>query len=101
MGQLSIFAFCFQVRGLVFLQKTMMNDKSNVLTCPKRAFSDVLECVVLKIFSGGKPPDPQGSLKGVETFVHDMCFSIDNLYLKGNNFIAIEKRSHQTLVYII
>ena len=43
-----------------------MNDESNVLPCPKRAFSDVLEGVVLKIFSGGEPPDPQGSLKQVE-----------------------------------
>ena len=61
-GQLSIFAFCFQVRGLVFLQKTMMNHESNVLPCPKRAFFNVLEGMVFKIFSGGKPPHPQGSL---------------------------------------
>ena len=71
MGQHSIFAFCFQVRGLVFLQKTMMNDKSNVFPCPKRAFSDVLEGVVLNIFSEGKPPYPQSSLKEAETFVQD------------------------------
>ena len=70
MGQLSMFAFSFQVRGLVFLQKTLMNDESNSLPCPKRAFSNVLEGVVLRIFSGVKPPDPQGSLKEIETFVH-------------------------------
>ena len=64
MGQLSIFAFCFQVRGLVFLQKTMMNDGSNVLPCSKRAFSNVPEGVVLKIFSGASP---QGSLQGLCT----------------------------------
>ena len=62
MGQLSIFAFRFQVRGLVFLQKTM-NDESNVLPCPKRLFSDILEGVALEIFSGGRLLDPQGSLK--------------------------------------
>ena len=60
MGQLSIFAFCFQVRGLVFLQKTIMNDESNVLPCPKMAFSDVLEGVVLACLSGGKPQTPRG-----------------------------------------
>ena len=59
-----------------------MNDESKVLPCPKRAFSDVLESVVLKIFSGGKPPDPQGSLREAETFVHDKCFSIDHLHLQ-------------------
>ena len=58
MGQRSIFAFPFQVRGLVFLQKTMMNDESNVLPYPKRAFSHVLEGVVLKILS-----DPSGLSK--------------------------------------
>ena len=73
----------------------MMNDESNVLPCPKRAFSKVLEGVVLKNFSGGKPSDPQGSLKEVETFVHDKCFCIDHLHLKGIKFIAIEKRSKQ------
>ena len=40
------------------LQKTMMNDERTVLPCSKRAFSDVLEGVVLTIFSGGKPKDP-------------------------------------------
>ena len=64
MGQLNIFAFCFQVRGLVFLQKITMNDESNVLPCPKRAFSDVLEGVVLKSFLGASP---QGSLKVLGT----------------------------------
>ena len=73
----------------------MMNDESNVLPCPKRAFSYVLEDVVLKNFSGSKPPDPQGSLKEVETYVHDKCFSIDQLHLKVIKFIAIEKRSKQ------
>ena len=57
-GQLSIFAFCFQVRGLVFPQKTIMNDESNVLPCPERAFSDVLEGVVPKIFLGQAPRPP-------------------------------------------
>ena len=95
MGQLSIFAFCFQVRGLVFLQKTMMNDESNVLPCPKRVFPDVLEGVVLKIFSEGKPPDPQASLKQVEAFANDTYFSIDHLHLKCIKFIAIEKRPRQ------
>ena len=71
MGQLSIFAFCFQVRGLIFLQKAMMTDESNVFPCPKREFSDILEGVVLKNFPGGKSPDPQRSLKGAETSVHD------------------------------
>ena len=92
MGQLSILAFCFQVRELVFLQKTMMNDESNVLPCPKRAFSDVLEGVVLKFFWGASP---QVSLRQAETFVYDKCFSIDHLHLKGIKFIAIEKRSKQ------
>ena len=94
MGQLSIFAFCFQGRGLVFLKKTMMNDESNALPCPKGAFSDVLEGVVLKIFSGCKHPDPR-ALKQVETYVQDKCFSIDHLHLKGIKFITIEKRSKQ------
>ena len=31
MGKRCIFEFCFQVRGLVFLQRTMINDESNVL----------------------------------------------------------------------
>ena len=48
MGQRSIFAFCFQVRGLVFLQRTMINDESNILPCSKRAFSNFLEGVVVK-----------------------------------------------------
>ena len=95
MGQLSIFAFCFQVRGLVFLQKTMMRDESNVLQCPKRAFSDVLKGVVLIIFLGGKSPHPQVSLTGAKTFVHDRSFCIDHLQRKGTKFIAIEKRSEQ------
>ena len=90
MDQRSIFVFCFQVMGLVFLQKTMMNDENNVFPCPKRAFSDVLEGVVLKIFSGGKPPDPQESLHDAQTFVHDKCFSIDYLHLNGIKSIAIE-----------
>ena len=71
----------------------MMNDESNILPCPKRAFSDVIEGMVLRIFSGGK--NPQWSLKQVETFVHDKCFSIDHLHLKGSKFIAIEKKSKQ------
>ena len=83
LGQLTICAFCFQVRGLVFLQKTMMNDENNVLPCPKRAFSDVLEGVVLKKFLRPRPLDPQASLKELETFVHDKCFSIDHLHLQG------------------
>ena len=86
MGQRSIFAFCFQVRGFVFLLKTMMNDENNVLPSPRRAFSDVRDGVVLKIFSGGN--NPQWSLKQVETFVHDKCFSIDHLHLKSIKFIA-------------
>ena len=45
----------------------MINDESNVLPCPNRAFSNVLDGVVLRIFSGGKPPDPQESLKEVDT----------------------------------
>ena len=68
MGQHSTFAFCFQVRVLLFIQKTMMNYESTVLPCPKRAFSDVPEGVALKMFSGGKPPEPQESLKQVQTF---------------------------------
>ena len=51
MGLLCIFAFCFQVRGLAFLQKAMINDERNVVPCSKRAFSDVLEGVVQKILS--------------------------------------------------
>ena len=57
MGQRSICAFCFQARGLVFLERTMINDDSNVLPCSKRAFSDVREGMVLKTFSGDKPLD--------------------------------------------
>ena len=87
-GQLSIFAFCFQVRELVFLQKPMMNEESNVLPCPKRAFSDVLGAWSQNFF-------PQGSLKNVETFLLDNCFSIDHLHRKGIKFIAIEKGSKQ------
>ena len=71
----------------------MMNHESNVLPCPKRAFSDVLEGMVFKLFSGGKPPYPQGSLKEVTAFAHDECLSIDHLHLKSIKFIAIEKRS--------
>ena len=29
--------------------------------CSKRAFTDVIECVFLKIFSDGKPPGPHPS----------------------------------------
>ena len=56
----------------------MMNDESNVLPCLKRAFSDVLEGLVVKNIL-----DPHGSLKEVGTFVHDKCFSIDHLHLKA------------------
>ena len=54
----------------------MMNDEIDVLPCPKRAFSNVLEGVD-------------------ETFEHDKCFSIHHLHLKGIKFIAIENRSKQ------
>ena len=57
MGQCSIFAFCFQIRELVFLQRTMTNDESNILPCSKRAFYDALEGVPRK-FSGGSPQTP-------------------------------------------
>ena len=43
MGLRSIFANCFQVRGLVFLQKTMIIGESNVVPGSKRTFYDVLE----------------------------------------------------------
>ena len=58
MGQCSIFAFCFKVKGLVFLQRTMIYCESNVLPYSKRAFSDVLEGVVLKMLLGNahRPP---------------------------------------------
>ena len=58
MGQCSIFAFCFQVRGLVFLQRTMIHCESNVLPYSKRTFSDVLEGLVLKMLLGNanRPP---------------------------------------------
>ena len=52
-GQRNIFAVCFQVRGLVFLQITMINYESDVLPCSKRAFSDILEGVILTNISGG------------------------------------------------
>ena len=39
-----------------FSQRSMMIATFNLDT--KRAFSDALEGVVLKTFSGGKPPDP-------------------------------------------
>ena len=52
MGQRSIFAFCFQSRELVFLQRTMTNDESNVLPYSKRAFYDALEGVPRKFFWG-------------------------------------------------
>ena len=68
----------------------MMNDESNIFPCPNRAFSDVLEGVVFRIFHGGKPPHPQSPLQEAGTFVHDKCFSTDHLHLKGIKFIAIE-----------
>ena len=40
-------------------------------------------------FSGGKPSDPQESLKEVDTFIHDKCFSIDNPHLIDITFIAL------------
>ena len=36
----------------------MVNDESNALSCSKRAFSDVLEGVVLEIFLGVGPRLP-------------------------------------------
>ena len=78
----------------------MMNEESNVLPCPTRAFSNITEGVILKVFSGGKPPHPQRSTISVETIAHDKCFSMDPLHLKGVRFIAIEEVK-VTLVYII
>ena len=57
-GQHSIFAFCFQARELVFPCRTVINDENNVLTCSKRAFSDVLEGVVVKNFLGAHTENP-------------------------------------------
>ena len=54
-GQLNILIFCFQVGGLVVLQSEKINDEGNVQPCSKRAFSDVLEGVVLKIFLEASP----------------------------------------------
>ena len=36
MGQHSIFAFCFQIMGLVFLQITMIRNECNVLPYPQK-----------------------------------------------------------------
>ena len=58
MGQHNILTLCFQVMGSVFVQSTMINDDSKVVSCSKGTFSNVLESVVIKILSGDKPPDP-------------------------------------------
>ena len=55
MGQRGKLAFRFQVRGSVFLQSTKINDGSSALPCSKRAFSDVIEGVALKIFLWADP----------------------------------------------
>ena len=52
MGQRSLLAIWFQVRVSALLQSTMINDNSSILPCSKRAFSDILEGVVLKYFLG-------------------------------------------------
>ena len=57
MDQRSVFAFCFQVRGFVFFLRTTINYESKDLLRSKKAVSDVLEGVLLNIFSGGKAPD--------------------------------------------
>ena len=54
-GQHSLFLFHFQVDGSVFLLCTKASDDSNFT---KKVFSDVLEGMVLKNFSGGKPQAP-------------------------------------------
>ena len=58
MGQCSMFAFCFQLKGLVNLWRTMINYESHVLPCSKREFSNVLEGIALESFAGGKLPHP-------------------------------------------
>ena len=58
-GQTGILAFCFEARGLVFIQEVMINDKSNALPFSKRAFSEVLGGAFLKNFSWIKPPSPR------------------------------------------
>ena len=50
------YSHCFQVRGLVSLQRTMTNDESNVFPCFERALSGVLEGVVVKYFFWGQAP---------------------------------------------
>ena len=54
MAQRSLLAFCFQVGGRA--PKSMMTATFTYVI--EKAFSDVLECVVLKYFSGGKLLDP-------------------------------------------
>ena len=58
MAQRSILALCFQFSGSVFIQSTKINGERNVLPCSKMAFSDVIESVIFKNVSEGKPRDP-------------------------------------------
>ena len=54
----SLFVFRFQIKGSVFHLSTEINDDSNLISCSKRAFSDFLEGVALKIFLGTSPQTP-------------------------------------------
>ena len=44
--------------ALLFLLSMKINDENKYIIFCKRVFSDVLESVGSKNFSGGKPPDP-------------------------------------------
>ena len=68
MSQRSILTFYFQVRGLVFLQRTVINDESSVHPCSKRPFSDVTEGVVPNI-SGASPRTPVFLLPCIDSFL--------------------------------
>ena len=47
-----------QLEGPVFLLSTKIHDE-NVYSILQKGFSSVLEGVVSKYFSAGKPPDPE------------------------------------------
>lgn len=52
----------FRLRDHLLL---LMNDKNRCILFCKRAFSDVLEGVISKNFSGSKPPDPYFSVRNL------------------------------------
>ena len=94
MGQLSIFAFCFQVRGLAFLQKAMMNDGSNVLPFPQKGvFRRSRGHGRKKSLYGHAPYTPRPLSQSLR-LLHMISASLSITYTcKGITFIAIEKRS--------